>query len=657
MIGKKIGLWLFVAAVLLTSCAKYGTGPTGGPVDLAPPRMIKALPANGQTGFGQQKIYLDFDEYVVLNATDKIVVSPLLRQVSYEANLKQVMVTINDTLAPDMTYSINFKDAIGDLHEMTPARNLTYVFSTGESVDSGRVSGKVLDAKDYKPVADAKVLLYASKPQSYPVMEDPDYVATTDTAGVFHSQYMKEGCYYVLVTTDENLNYRVDPTEERMAFSSECIQTQMVYNPVQYKKRPGQKESDVSARQKYDSVFEAQRTSLNQEIVSLNQVLYMFQDRVDTVFLKEAKAEKLGEIQLTWYYPLPLDSVRFHFLPSLEDVEMAALYDREMVSGRTSDTVDSLEGENVEALDGKSRTKDNSPSGGKRDRGEREKRMRNRDSDREGEFVRPNLLWPDSVRWFAVSEKDPLVTKLYYNNLGVTSYRLVVEYKTYSDTAEIMLEDRLLGKDTADLQLSQKIGSLFFQDSLPLSFNFPVDTFEVSGMLMKQVCTDDEGRSDTLMITNDKLAFDRTGAMGFALKYEWKPGCSYSLMIPSACVSDWFGRNIDTTEFRFSVPSTETYGQLAVQLQGLEETRAYILQLLSGSDVVKTMKVGQGGLVEFPYLSPAYYTMVLFEDNNRNGQWDVGYYPDGLQPERRWFFPKRLQVEADWRIEETWKIE
>lgn len=623
-----IGAVVMATLLLMFSCAKYGTGPTGGPQDVAPPRLVKSLPANGKTRFAQQKIYLGFDEYVSLNSTEKIVVSPLLKQVSYESNLKDVIVSITDTLSPDMTYSINFKDAIGDFHESTPIRDYTFVFSTGETIDSGRVSGKVVDALEHKPVQDAKVLLYADKPQTYPVSEAPDYVATTDAEGIFHAQYMKEGCYYVLVTTDENMNYRVDPTEEKMAFSDRCFPTRKVYDPVMFRKKPGQKESDLAAKAWYDSVWNLQKTQLASEIESLGQVLYQYQDRVDSVFLKEAKSSKPGLVELTWHYPLITDSLRFHFLPSENDVELARLFDQEN-SGS-----------------GQDKPEEDAP---RKEKGRRNSRS-------EQEMVRPNLDWPDSVRLVYVPSPDLLSGKIFFDNMGVASYRLVTEYRRFSDTSELMFDEGMIGKDTLRFSMTDRPGTVFFQDSIYMAFSLPIDSFGFTTLEMQQVFTDDEGVSDTLAIPSEDIHIQRVDSMGFVMRYDWKPGANYGVMMPSACVKDWFGRHIDTTRFNFSVPSLDTYGQLGIDLQGLDSSSVYVLQLMSGTNVVEQVRVTSCGWVDFPYLSPGRYTVLLFKDFNDNGRWDVGYYPENLLPEPRWFFGKELQVEADWRIEEKWTL-
>ena len=600
-------------------------------MDVAPPILLSALPAEGGTGIavnGPTQILLNFDEYVVLNATDKIVTSPVLGKVSYTSNLKQVKVIIEDTLLPDKTYSINFNDAIGDLHESTPLRGYTYFFSTGSKVDSGRIDGLVRDAFSLEPVPSASVMFYARKPEGYPVTVPPDYVAVTDTGGFFQCNHMAEGCYYILVSNEENRDYLVAPTEEKMAYSGACWETQAFRPPVLFRKQAGVKESDTMARRANDSLYALER-SLN--IGALSQggrFLYLYQDRIDSVFLKEAKWEKAGEISFSWYYPVDPDSLRFVFLPSYTDIESVRQWELAQ-----SDTT---------------------PKEGEGRRGRRERRA-------EEDFVLPDLTWPSSLRYSFVPQADPLGAKLFFNNYAVSDMRLVLHYKQYVDTAELMLPqagDRKKLPDTAAFKVTPSPSALFFQDSLLLDFNFPVVGVDFGKASVLEIATDVEGIKDTTRIGIEDFRLEEIYSNRYALKYAWKPGHDYSLFMPSACFTDFFGRLADTAYFNFKIPALETYGQVGLRVQGLDSAFQYVLQMVTASDkaVLESRVLLSDSQVEFPYVNPATVSFILIRDDNRNGLWDSGRYLDSIQPEKRWFFGKNLQVEADWRIEETWNV-
>lgn len=616
---------------MLASCARYGAGPTGGPKDLAPPVLLSAMPAEGHLLHdlnGPTEIALNFDEYVVLTGTENVITSPPLTKVAYTGHLKQVKVVIEDTLLPDRTYSINFNDAIGDLHESTPLRGYTYFFSTGDKVDSGRIDGVVKDAFTLEKVAGASVMFYGLCPEGYPVRKQPDYVAVTDTGGYFQCQYMAKGCYYLIVAAEESRDYQLDPTQEKMAYTSGCWKTQDYRPPVLFQKQAGVKESDTAMWRVNDSLYRMERDYKIQSVQKEDRCLYVYQDRLDSVFLKEAKLDKAGEITLNWYYALDQDSLRLEFLPAYSDFEMVRQW---------------------EAMQADSNRQED---------GRRNRRNRLTEED----FELPDLTWPSYLRYAYVPQADPLVSKVYFNNLALDALRLVIRYKSFADTAELMSASssgKKTAPDTASFRLSMSPSTLFFEDSMLLSFNFPVVGEDWSKARVLEIAVDEEGKRDTVEVAISNTCLKKIYPNRYCLAYAWKPGREYSVFVPSACFTDYFGRLVDTSFSTVRVPSLETYGQVGLRVQGMDTSARYLIQMVaSGQDrtVIFSDELPKDGRMDYPYVSPGNISFVLIRDDNRNGVWDGGIYLDRIQPERRWFFPKTLQVEADWRIEETWQL-
>ena len=129
-----------VAIVLLTvmaACARMGQ-PDGGWYDETPPRILSASPADKSVNVSSKKIYINFDEYIQIeNAQEKVIVSPpQMEQPDIKSQGKRIMVQLRDTLQPNVTYTVDFSDAITDITENNPLGNYTYSFSTGEAIDT-----------------------------------------------------------------------------------------------------------------------------------------------------------------------------------------------------------------------------------------------------------------------------------------------------------------------------------------------------------------------------------------------------------------------------------------------------------------------------------------------------------------------------------------
>ena len=118
-------------------CANV-VSPSGGPKDTIPPIVLQSVPENQTANFHDKEIHITFDEYVTLNnPNSNIFISPPLeKNPEYRLSGKSLIIKFKEALKPDVTYSINFGEAIKDLHEGNVFKNYSFVFSTGENIDT-----------------------------------------------------------------------------------------------------------------------------------------------------------------------------------------------------------------------------------------------------------------------------------------------------------------------------------------------------------------------------------------------------------------------------------------------------------------------------------------------------------------------------------------
>lgn len=213
-------VWLLALAVV--SCARQGA-PTGGPKDTVPPSVDTLYSTrNYSTRFRPSKIELRFDEWVTLSdAASQIVVSPPLAK-RPEVVLRGKTVTLtfdpSEQLRDSATYTINFGTSVKDLHEGNPVKDLRFVFSTGDLIDSLRVSGKVADALTGDPVENISVMLYDITADSVVRKSRPYYFSRTDKSGRFEIRNVKAGHFKVAAIEDTDQNLRWDGENEKTAF-------------------------------------------------------------------------------------------------------------------------------------------------------------------------------------------------------------------------------------------------------------------------------------------------------------------------------------------------------------------------------------------------------------------------------------------------------
>jgi hypothetical protein len=229
---------LFYIAVFLFSCAKQGV-PTGGPKDTIAPRpdSLRSTP-NYSTRFNQKQIELVFNEWVVLSdVPGQVVISPPLttkKVPDIQLKGKKVVINLpeNETLRPNTTYTINFGTAIKDYHENNPAKDLRFVFSTGDLIDSLSVQGTVRDAVSGDPVENISILLYDILNDSVILKEKPYYFSKTDKAGQFRILNVRSGVFKCVAIDDADQNLKWSGESERIAFPDSLFKITDTTQPI-----------------------------------------------------------------------------------------------------------------------------------------------------------------------------------------------------------------------------------------------------------------------------------------------------------------------------------------------------------------------------------------------------------------------------------------
>jgi hypothetical protein len=223
----------YLVTVLDSGCAQIGM-PTGGPRDTAAPVLIRSSPEQGKLNFEGNKISFTFNEYIeVKELQSNLLVSPLPKtSPSVNYNLKTVTLKFRDTLRPNTTYSINFGDAIRDINEGNILQNFVYTFSTGSTIDSLELDGKVFIAETGKPDSTLSVLLYLNAPDSAVSQRKPDYMARVKGDGSFHFYHLPAGNFKLYALKDGDGGKTYNSKNELFAFADKEFSTTNINPPI-----------------------------------------------------------------------------------------------------------------------------------------------------------------------------------------------------------------------------------------------------------------------------------------------------------------------------------------------------------------------------------------------------------------------------------------
>ncbi|MXV38609.1 hypothetical protein GO491_07965 [Flavobacteriaceae bacterium Ap0902] len=226
-------LYILLACSLVFACARKGT-PSGGPIDLDAPILLKAVPDTLQTNVPTdiKNVELTFDEFIILkDFNQNFLVSPPIEPnpivTPQGSPSKEITINFNSELEPETTYSLNFGQSIQDNNEGNKLPYFSYVFSTGNHIDSLEMTGKIdyplLKIEPENLIA-ALYKVDSSYTDSLIYKNKPFYVAKADSANIFKLRNLKAGDYRLVAFNDDVPNLRFDPKSENFAFYPEIVQ-------------------------------------------------------------------------------------------------------------------------------------------------------------------------------------------------------------------------------------------------------------------------------------------------------------------------------------------------------------------------------------------------------------------------------------------------
>ncbi len=224
---------LWSVCMTLMQCANIGQ-PDGGPRDTTPPGIdtansTPAMQKNFRPDQTKIPISLKFDEWIKLdNAFKQVVISPPLQyapKIELKGKGVQIKLDPREVLKEQTTYTVNFGQAIKDITENNVVKNLRFVFSTGDIIDTGYVAGKVRDAYTGETKEELLVMLYESDADSVVYKQRPTYFSRTDKEGNFSIENIKDTSYQLFVLEDANSNYIYDQDKEHIGFAGRRVVT------------------------------------------------------------------------------------------------------------------------------------------------------------------------------------------------------------------------------------------------------------------------------------------------------------------------------------------------------------------------------------------------------------------------------------------------
>lgn len=209
-------IWL---ASIVSGCASMQS-PTGGPKDSIPPEIINELPKNYTKNFTAKKIEIEFNEFVKLNNEyTEISISPAMDiPPGFRVKKENLEIEFKQELEANTTYSINFGKAIADVNESNILKNYSYVFSTGNEIDSLSISGRVINSLTKEKLKDVTVFILPASQDSLFGKKKASIFNITDTAGTFKLSNLREDTYKLYALLEQGGDRIYNGQDEEIGF-------------------------------------------------------------------------------------------------------------------------------------------------------------------------------------------------------------------------------------------------------------------------------------------------------------------------------------------------------------------------------------------------------------------------------------------------------
>ncbi len=224
---------IFLPIIFAPSCANTTQSPTGGPKDSIPPYITNIVPLPGSLNVptARTKIVFTFNEFVTIKDAKSIYLSPPLSKPAKARIMgKNLVVTFEEDLLPNTTYTLDLTGALADNNEGNMYPGYTYVFSTGERIDSLYITGIVQECTTLKPVKGATVMLYKNHADSAIFLERPIASVRTDDWGYFSLAYLQDTLYRLYAIKDDASDNIYDPQADLIAFYDSLVQPVLKVN-------------------------------------------------------------------------------------------------------------------------------------------------------------------------------------------------------------------------------------------------------------------------------------------------------------------------------------------------------------------------------------------------------------------------------------------
>ena len=249
---------------------------------------------------------------------------------------------------------------------------------------------------------------------------------------------------------------------------------------------------------------------------------------------------------------------------------------------------------------------------------------------------------PIKIGKFPSKDKDSV--QIFYPNVKMDSIQIAVKNGTYFKKFTSKLKNL---KESDSLKIENKTGSvLAFRDAFVLKTTTPIATIDESKIILKN--------KDSIAIKFTSKHHDFEQEISFDFKKEENE--KYTIELLPGAIKDFYDKSNDSIKFNFSTKQLSDYGNLKINFINVKRY-PFIVELLDKKEVLYKTTSTKETSIYFETIDPKLYTIRIIYDDNSDNEWTTGNYLAKKQAEEIIYFPKLIDVRANWDVEQDFILD
>ncbi|MCF6131310.1 Ig-like domain-containing protein [Flavobacterium wongokense] len=216
-------------------------------------------------------------------------------------------------------------------------------------------------------------------------------------------------------------------------------------------------------------------------------------------------------------------------------------------------------------------------------------------------------------------------------------------------------KDKYLSEYTVKLK-KQKLDSLSFNPDftsvLPLRERYALGTSVPLTKFDKSKISIRNKDSVAVDFTAEYVEFEQKLFLDFKKEELEK----YKIQLLPGALTDFYDRENDTLVYKVTTKNTAAYGNLRVVLENVKRYPVIVELTDKDGKVKATAYAEDNPTIDFLAIEPEKYILRIIYDDNKNRVWDTGSFMEKRQSEEVIYFPKELDVRANWDVEQPFNV-